>query len=237
VGSTVPLCTGHVSDAPTARRVSSSHDLPAPSNGLTCSPCSPSTHPPAHMCSAHPQVFLAQKMLLRSANSVGKPCFVTRVMDSITGTCTYFSFFCFVTWNQEGTRKTWQQLCNTCGRGAPGVCSRACSPGWMQCLLQRCASEGASCLCPHSMGVSQVCACPQVKQRASLHPGMRAPTRAPRPMCAEVNPAQSLDGADGVLLTLLNFSAPWHARARPCRCPTPHACRGHGHGQPGAGWG
>jgi len=33
------------------------------------------------------QVFLAQKMLLRAANAVGKPCYVTRVVDTLTGMC------------------------------------------------------------------------------------------------------------------------------------------------------
>lgn len=33
----------------------------------------------------HLQVFLAQKMLLRAANAVGVPVFVTRVVDTLTG--------------------------------------------------------------------------------------------------------------------------------------------------------
>lgn len=33
------------------------------------------------------KVFLAQKMLISSANALGKPVFVTRVVDSMTGAC------------------------------------------------------------------------------------------------------------------------------------------------------
>jgi hypothetical protein len=37
------------------------------------------------MFASHLQVFLAQKMLLLAANNAGKPVYVTRVVDTMTG--------------------------------------------------------------------------------------------------------------------------------------------------------
>ncbi len=51
------------------------HERSTPKEHCVCVPC----------CLPCLQVFLAQKMLLYAANNIGKPVFVTRVVDTMTG--------------------------------------------------------------------------------------------------------------------------------------------------------